>query len=76
MAIFRSSIADKDDPLIKIEKLRNFYYFNPFVMNDENLVLYVSEMNRLKMNLSGDTHQRSRPWPTTSSGIRRKIFHL
>jgi len=48
MAIIRSYSPKKGQPLIKYDKIRNFTYYSPFHMNDENLKLYFKVINDRK----------------------------
>ncbi len=48
MAIIRSYSPKKGEPLIKIDKLRNFTYYSPFHLNDENIECYFRVMIQRK----------------------------
>lgn len=48
MAIVRS-YAPKDGRLIKMEKARNFRYYSPFHLSDENIKIYIEDMVREKV---------------------------
>lgn len=47
VAIVRSHVPKNEDDLVKIDKLRNFYYFSPFHLTDQHIKFYLSEMLRL-----------------------------
>jgi len=49
VAIIRSYGPREDEPLIKADKFRNFYYFSPFHLTDKNLSAYVEKMKHLKV---------------------------
>jgi phenylacetate-CoA ligase len=44
MAIVRSFSPKNGEPLIKFDRLRNFTYYSPFHLNDENMEYYLSVM--------------------------------
>ena len=44
MAIVRSFSPKNGEPLIKFDRLRNFTYYSPFHLNDENMEYYISVM--------------------------------
>ena len=48
MAIVRSYSPKKDDPIIKFDFLRNFTYYSPFHLNDENMEYYIDVMIKRK----------------------------
>ena len=48
MAIFRSYSPVKGDPLIKVDRLRNWTYFSVFDMNDEAIANYVTYLQKWK----------------------------
>jgi phenylacetate-CoA ligase len=45
MAIVRSHVPKNDNDLIRIDKLRNFYYFSPFHLSDKHIEFYFEKMN-------------------------------
>lgn len=44
MAIVRSYAPKNDKELIKVDKIRNFYYYSPFHLTDENIKMYLNHM--------------------------------
>ncbi len=48
MAIVRS-YAPKDGKLIKMEKVRNFRYYSPFHLSEDNIKMYLEDMVREKV---------------------------
>jgi len=44
MAIVRSHTPKNDNELIKIDKIRNFYYYSPFHLSDKNIKMYLEHM--------------------------------
>lgn len=51
MAIVRSYVPEDGSPLIKKDRLRNFIYFSPFHLNDENMSFYLNEMIAMKIRV-------------------------
>jgi len=49
MAIVRSHVPADENDLIKIDKIRNFYYFSPFHLTDEHIRLYLNKMIEFKV---------------------------
>lgn len=45
IAIIRSFSPKKGQPLIKYDKIRNFTYYSPFHMNEENMHMYLKVIN-------------------------------
>jgi len=44
MAIVRSHTPKNENELIKIDKIRNFYYYSPFHLTDKNIKMYLEHM--------------------------------
>jgi phenylacetate-CoA ligase len=44
MAIVRSYSPKSGQKLIKVDKIRNFYYYSPFHLSDENMKMYLQHM--------------------------------
>jgi phenylacetate-CoA ligase len=44
MAIVRSHTPKNENELIKVDKIRNFYYYSPFHLTDENIKMYLNHM--------------------------------
>lgn len=44
MAIVRSHVPKNENDLIRIDKLRNFYYFSPFHLSDKHIEFYLKKM--------------------------------
>lgn len=45
MAIVRSHVPKNENDLIRIDKLRNFYYFSPFHLSDKHIEFYLEKMS-------------------------------
>lgn len=45
MAIVRSHVPKNENDLIRIDKIRNFYYFSPFHLGDNHIKFYLKKMN-------------------------------
>ena len=45
MAIFRSYFPKSGDPIYKIDRIRNFYYFSPLDLTNTNIELYLKIIN-------------------------------
>jgi phenylacetate-CoA ligase len=45
-AIFRSYFPKAHEPLFKIDKIRNFYFFSPLNLSDEKVSLYIHLINK------------------------------
>lgn len=44
MAIVRSYAPKNENELIKVDKIRNFYYYSPFHLTDKNIKMYLEHM--------------------------------
>lgn len=44
MAIVRSYAPKNEKELIKVDKIRNFYYYSPFHLTDKNIKMYLEHM--------------------------------
>lgn len=51
MAIIRSYVPGEGASLIKKDPIRNFIYFSPFHLNDENISYYLQEMIKMKIKV-------------------------
>lgn len=49
MAIVRSYVPKNDTDLIKYEKARNFIYYSPFHLGEDNILKYLNHMNQQKI---------------------------
>ena len=49
MAIVRSHVPKDENDLIKVDRLRNFYYFSPFHLTDEHIRFYLQQMKANKI---------------------------
>lgn len=47
VAIVRSHVPKNENDLIKIDRLRNFYYFSPFHLTDKHIKYYLNQMIEL-----------------------------
>ena len=49
MAIIRSYAPKEDEPIIKIDFLRNFIFYSPYHLTDDNMDIYYSDMKKRKI---------------------------
>jgi phenylacetate-CoA ligase len=49
MAIVRSHVPKNESDLIKWDKLRNFIYFSPFHLSDQDIAMYFERMRELRV---------------------------